>query len=330
VDGAEDTTETRPLGQEFAAERERLGLSRAEAAQRMHMSAWQVEALEGGDYARLPQGTFLRGFVRNYAKVLALDPDAMLERLAQSAPRGTAPRIVVPSQNIRFDPLGERLSNPYIKAGGLAVAFIAFGFAAMYWWLFIRPMPPGGAKKVAEATPQNIAAAPMPAVEPVVPRSAPTEASKIELPRPEPAKPEPAKPELAKVEPPKPEPPKAEAPRKPEPPKVEAAKKPEPPKPEAPKKPPEIVKVSSGLSDPSLARTLKLRFKGESWVEIRDRSGKILFSRINSPGSEAEVSGRPPFNVVIGNAPDVQVLYEDREFPLEPHTKVAVARFTVE
>jgi cytoskeleton protein RodZ len=77
-------------------------------------------------------------------------------------------------------------------------------------------------------------------------------------------------------------------------------------------------------------RTLKLRFKGESWVEIKDRSGRILLSRLNLPGSETEVSGRPPFNVVIGNAPDVQVLYEDREFPLEPHTKVAVARFTVE
>ena len=190
-------------------------------------------------------------------------------------------------------------------------------------------MPPAGAKKVAEATPQNIAAAPMPAVELVAPRSAPTEALKVEPPRPEPARLEPPKPELAKVEPPKAEPQRVEAPRKPEPPKAEAAKKPEPPKAEAAKKPPEVVRVSSGLSDPTLARTLKLRFKGESWVEIRDRSGKILLSRINSPGSEAEVSGRPPFNVVVGNAPDVQMLYDDREFPLEPHTKVAVARFTV-
>jgi hypothetical protein len=34
--------------------------------------------------------------------------------------------------------------------------------------------------------------------------------------------------------------------------------------------------------------------------------------------------------VVVGNAPAVEVLYDDRNFPLEPHTKVAVARFTVE
>jgi cytoskeleton protein RodZ len=327
VDVAEDNTaDTRTLGQLFAAERERQGLSRVEAAQRLHMSAWQIEALEGGDYSRLPQGTFLRGFVRNYAKALALDSNAMLERLTQSAPPGSLPRIVVPSQNIRFDPLGERLANPYIKAGGLAVAFIAFGFAAMYWWLFIRPSPPANAaKKFVETEPMNLAAAPVTPPEPVVARPLSVE----------PARSEPPKVELPKVEAPKAEPPKPEAAKKPEPPKPEVAKKAEPPKPEAAKKPeppkaPEIVKVSAPLSDPSLARTLKLRFKGASWVEIKDRSGKVLLSRVNSPGSQAEVSGRPPFNVVIGNAPEVQVLYEDREFPLEPHTRVAVARFTVE
>jgi cytoskeleton protein RodZ len=78
------------------------------------------------------------------------------------------------------------------------------------------------------------------------------------------------------------------------------------------------------------ARTVRLRFKGPSWVEIKDRSGKVLLSKVNERGSEAEVSGRPPFTVVVGNAPDVTMLYDDREFPLEPHTKVAVARFTLE
>jgi cytoskeleton protein RodZ len=213
----------------------------------------------------------------------------------------------VPSQNIRFDPLGERLANPYFKAGGLAVVLIAFGFAGLYWLFFIHGKSPVGMAKKDPAA-QNLAAAPLPAPEvPVI-----TQAPVMESPRPDAVKPEPPK-----VEPPRTEPPKVEPPKR-EPPKVE------------PRKPPEVVRVSAPLGDPSLARTLKLRFKGASWVEIKDRSGKILLSRVNSPGSEAEVSGRPPFNVVIGNAPDVQVLYEDREFPLEPHTKVAVARFTVE
>ena len=76
--------------------------------------------------------------------------------------------------------------------------------------------------------------------------------------------------------------------------------------------------------------TLKFVFKGQSWVEVRDNKGKLLFSRLNPAGSDAEVSGKPPFNVVVGNAPEVQLYYNDHEFDLEPHTKVAVARFTVE
>ena len=47
-------------------------------------------------------------------------------------------------------------------------------------------------------------------------------------------------------------------------------------------------------------------------------------------GSEREVAGRPPFSVIVGNAPEVRLFYEEREFDLEPHTTVAVARFTLE
>ena len=195
----------RTVGQELAAERERQGLSRAEVAQRLHMSQWQVEALEAGDYVRLPKGTFLRGFVRNYAKILGKDGSELLTRLAESAPRGPAPGIVVPSQNIRFDPIGDRLSNPYVKAGALAVVAIALAFAVMYWWLFIRPSPPAGmTKREAPTVPHNIAAAPIPAAEPVIPTPAPAEPPKEEVkaevkaevmvePKVEPARPAPVK-----------------------------------------------------------------------------------------------------------------------------------------
>ena len=136
----------------------------------------------------------------------------------------------------------------------------------------------------------------------------------------------------------KPEP--VAAPR--EAPKVEDAAPAEPPKAEPQKavpskaaaKAPEVVPVTATASAPAArppgTRTVTLRFRGTSWVEIRDRSGKVLLSKLNEAGSEAEVSGRPPFQVVVGNAPEVTMLYDDRVFPLEPHTKVAVARFTLE
>jgi cytoskeleton protein RodZ len=295
-----------PPGAVLAEARERQGLSRAEVAQRLHMSPYQIEALEAGDYSRLPTGTFLRGFVRNYAKLLGVEPEPLLARLAEATPRAPAPGIVVPSQNIRFDPLGERLSSPYVKAAAISAVLVAIGFAALYWWFFIRPEPPAvSARKpaVEQGPPQQLAVAPQQPPQPVVPVPAPSE--------PRPA----TEPDLAAQK-------GGIAPGPAEPPKAEPARA-EPPKVEAPKAEPK--KVASARD-----RTLRFRFKGESWVEIRDAQDRVVFAKLNSPGSEAEYTGRPPFKVIVGNAPEVDMTYNDREFPLEPHTRVAVARFTVD
>src|SRR6185503_10579304 len=45
--------------------------------------------------------------------------------------------------------------------------------------------------------------------------------------------------------------------------------------------------------------TLKFVFKGQSWVEVRDNKGKLLFSRLNPAGSDAEVSDK----TIGGDAP---------------------------
>jgi cytoskeletal protein RodZ len=117
VESNADAAAARTLGQTLASERERQGLSRSDAAQRLHMSAYQIEAIETGDYARLPKGTFLRGFVRNYAKILGLRAEEALALLPEHAPRDQKPGIVVPTQNIRFDPLGDRLQTGYSDRG---------------------------------------------------------------------------------------------------------------------------------------------------------------------------------------------------------------------
>lgn len=266
---------TRSPGKILAEERERQGLGPAEIAQRLRMSPWQVQALEADDYARLPRGPFLRGFIRNYAKVLGLAPEVVLANLSEAAARGIAPQIVVPSQNIRFDPLSERISSPYVRAAAIAAVAVSLGFAAMYWWLFVRNAPPPGVARKPAA--QSVVAAPVTA--------------------PAPAQVKPAAP------------PPAEAPKA-EPAKSDLT----------------IQRVAAA----GTGGTLKLRFKGKAWVEIKDAGGRILLTGLNDPGSETQVSGKPPFRVIVGNAADVQMFVNDREFDLAPHVREAVARFTLE
>ncbi len=73
-----------------------------------------------------------------------------------------------------------------------------------------------------------------------------------------------------------------------------------------------------------------LDFGGESWTEIKDASDRMLLRQLNHAGSSVDVHGQPPFDVVIGNASQVQATYNGRPIDLKPFTDVTVARFTLE
>jgi cytoskeleton protein RodZ len=331
-------------GSVLAAERERQGLSRADIAHRLHMSVMQVEALEVGDYERLPRGPFLRGFVRNYSRVLGLDAEAIVGLLVSSAPHETAPRIVVPTQNIRFDPLGTRLSNPYVKAAGIATVVVALGFAGVYWWIFVRPLSPATtpARKPAAAAPATPVPTPAPPAASGVPESSPVpppttlSSPAVSLSSPPPAAlPPPAVPIASNPEPaPIREAAKAQG-------AVPPAAAPAPAKPAAPSASASPISLPAApaatpaprmFEPPAAAEgggVVRMNFRSATWVEVRDSSGKILLSRNQPGGSDAEVAGKPPLSVVIGNAADVRLTYNDRVIDLEPHTRVSVARLTL-
>ncbi|MGH8703861.1 MAG: helix-turn-helix domain-containing protein [Burkholderiales bacterium] len=75
-------TERISVGEELARARGALGLSLADVAQQLKFAPRQLEALEQECYERLPGGTYARGMVRNYARLLKLDPEPLIERIA--------------------------------------------------------------------------------------------------------------------------------------------------------------------------------------------------------------------------------------------------------
>lgn len=81
---------------------------------------------------------------------------------------------------------------------------------------------------------------------------------------------------------------------------------------------------------PPVRGVLHLEFGDDSWVEIRDASGRMLHRQLNPAGSNAAVRGEPPFDIVIGNAAQVRMTYNDRPIDLKPFIDVTVARFTLE
>jgi cytoskeleton protein RodZ len=90
----------------------------------------------------------------------------------------------------------------------------------------------------------------------------------------------------------------------------------------------------SGAAVPASAApgdaTLLLTYQGPSWTEIRDRSGQIIVSRLMVPGSVEPVKGVPPFDIILGNAHVVTLVFRGKSVDLSPYTRQNVARLTLQ
>jgi len=78
------------------------------------------------------------------------------------------------------------------------------------------------------------------------------------------------------------------------------------------------------------APVLRLHFDKESWVEVRDGAGKVLFAQRGTPGSEQAIDGSGPFAIVVGYAPGVRLVLRGQPVDLAPHTRGDVARLTLD
>ncbi len=90
------------VGESLSAAREAQNLSVEDVARSLKIAVRQVEALESGDYTVLPGITFVKGFIRNYAKSLGLDADALLAALQRQMPSGSFQPISSPNQGIEI------------------------------------------------------------------------------------------------------------------------------------------------------------------------------------------------------------------------------------
>ena len=116
------------LPERLYAARERKGVDLYRAERDTKIRARYLGALERGDYKELPGAVYTKGFLRNYAMYLGLDPDEVLLqwRKERGEVRDPTPAIVerrpiaAPSKGLTFSP-------GVVVAALLTVVVIAFG-----------------------------------------------------------------------------------------------------------------------------------------------------------------------------------------------------------
>lgn len=113
-----NTAELEALGEELRAARTVLALTPLEVEQKIHVRAKFIEALELGAPDLLPSAVQARGFLRNYARLLGLDPDFIVLRWDEALAGGRRRRVkraTLPAQ-----PATGKLSDPRRTTGQTA------------------------------------------------------------------------------------------------------------------------------------------------------------------------------------------------------------------
>ena len=309
------------VGKALSEARQAQGLNLADVAQQLKFMTRQLEALEAERFHLLPGPTIARGMVRTYARFLKLEPEPLLSLMTGHVDtRDATPHLAARfSQPVPFSDNGRRSTVVYL---GLSAVVLALVGGMAYEWRHERK----AAEVVAVVKPpvERVRPTPNPVAQP------PEEAEPKETAAPKEAaapKATAAPKETAKTAPVAPQIASAEAPPKPAPKSTAKTAPVTQPALQSSTEPQSVVKVSDAKS--TGPNRLVIRFEEAAWAEVTDSAGRQLVSSLNPAGSERVVRGRPPFNLVIGNAQHVKVSYNDRLIDLQPHVKVEVARFTI-
>lgn len=80
--------------------------------------------------------------------------------------------------------------------------------------------------------------------------------------------------------------------------------------------------------EPGYSR-LTFEFHGTSWLEVKDAGERIVLTGQFLAGTRQVVAGKPPLQLVVGNAAEVSVHFGDQPVDLKPYTRAEVARLTL-
>lgn len=289
-----------PVGEQLRQAREARGLQVGDIAQTLKLGQRQVEALEGGDWNGLPGHTFIRGFVRNYARLMQLDPAPMMAQLDRTLEK--------PVSNLGMQDTGPA---PMPDSGGASasrrdrqVMLVGIGLVVLAALAYtLMPGDLSALRTTVQSLLDSLARKEVTeqAAAPATPAT-PTAAGN------EPVFPPGATPQQVMY-------PQVLAPAETTTPTAQTGDG-----------------AAAGQASTTAAAQPQLRFlfDKESWIEVRDRDNKVVFSQRLTAGAEQAVAGQGPLSLTIGYAPGVRLFWRGQAVDLAPHTKGDVARLVLE
>ena len=308
--------------------REAAQLTIDDVAQQLKLARRQVIALENDDVNALPGPTFVRGFIRNYARFLRIDAAPLIEanRLA-AAPTTPAAAIGTIAPTMSELPVNVPREGTGIARWLIPIGLVLLLAAGVGYYQFSGSSMAGkksSRKDVSEpvattvpAEPASTSADSPPASVVKAPVAEPSAAT-ASLPVPVATSPATSNPTTSQRINAIPGSPASAS-------NISPSAGTAPPSNTDSSTPNVTGQASTGAAE---AR-LELEFVASSWVEVRDKHGDVLISRTMPAKSRQIVRGELPLTLRVGNASNVRVALDGRPVDLSPFTRNEIARLVL-
>jgi len=279
------------LGKLLTKAREKLSLSQKDIAFRLNLKEEIISALDTNDFDKLPAPTYVRGYIRSYARTVNLNADSLIniyEGIAEAPPEilpDVKPAVQASSRDTPVKAV------TYLLTFTVAILFIAWWqgqhIVSTDFFSSVVKTSEGGEYPGGFTYTYNIVNHPETLYVSAIDELDDRELKNMGI--------------------------------------VDLAKSSESETGDI-----SSTEDSLNLNAQQYAGTLEMKLTAESWIEVYDVLGKKLYVNLAKPGEKISLTGTTPLSVKLGNARAVSVNFNGKAFDTSKHSKAGVARFLLE
>ena len=331
TEATEDKSSVNSTGERLRSAREQMGLTQQNVAERLCLKLSTVRDLEEDKSPADLASTFLRGYIRSYARLVRVPEEELLPMMAKQAPVRAAK-----VEQMQSFSLGKRRKkrDGWLMIFTWLVLFVVVGLTGAWWWQNHKaaqddlvsmadqnapaengsgqsiPLTDGNASSENDTSGQSV---PMD----MAPSQAPADSGSASAA----SAPETSAPTAS-----------AQAPAA----STQAGNP--PPAVVSPSQAPvdtgansALPTSSAGVSQPAAdPNAVVMNFSRDCWLEVTDAAGKKLFSGIQRSGGKLSLAGTAPYRLKIGAPAAVQIEYQGKPVDLSRFIRTnQVARLTL-
>ncbi|BBU05257.1 MULTISPECIES: cytoskeleton protein RodZ [Aeromonas] len=310
----QDDSQAAGPGQLLRNAREQLGWTREQVASRIHLRLTLIAAIESDTYDKHTSHTFIRGYLRTYAKLVGIPEETILAAYDKLG--------LTPPDNIDMQSFSRRsrqqANDSRLKVVTWLVILVLIALSVAWWWQSTARRSAGDE---ALAATEMSATSSTPAAPAITPpdaiNTAPVEGAAIA-----PAATDVTAPAVVS---------EASATLAP----ASAAVAPTDVNADVGAVTDVAVSGANGTEsneavvDPATAPQLKMSFTADCWLDVKDANGKTLFSGLKKANDELVLEGAEPLKFIIGAPMAVKLDYKGQSFDMSRYNNGRTARFSL-